>query len=88
MGEKKANIYIDCEGNVETDVYFKESNIPQLKEFLSSLGYGIDFVGPYEDSIELKKPFIDKPSIIKTITHDIDCGNFKVIFKILEDKFK
>jgi len=30
----KVNIYKDIKGNVDTNIYFKESEIPKLKEFL------------------------------------------------------
>jgi len=85
---KKANIYIDCVGNVETDIYYKESEIPKLKEFLESIGYEVEAIVHHKESKEVGKHFIDKPRIMKTISHDVDWDNPKVIFKILNEGYK
>jgi len=89
MSTKKANIYVDCVGNVDTDVYFKEEEIPKLKHFLESLGYTVESIESSKVSTERQKPFIqDKPRVSKKIVHEVDWANPKVIFKLLEGFYK
>jgi len=81
----KVNIYIDCEGNVDTDIYYSEKDIPKLKDFLGSLGYEIGDVGEHPKSIQKNKPFVyDKPRVAKKMAREVDWFNPKVIFIVID----
>ncbi|MBE3128962.1 MAG: hypothetical protein IMZ60_04710 [Actinobacteria bacterium] len=82
----KIQLYKDIEGNIETDRYFKERDIPKLKEFLTGLGYEVEDVTDFVPSFDKQLPFIDKPRVMKKTSREIDWHNPKVIFIVLNSK--
>lgn len=82
----KVQLYKDIEGNIETDRYFKERDIPKLKEFLAELGYEVEDVTDFVPSFDKQLPFIDKPRVMKKTSREIDWHNPKVIFIVLNSK--
>lgn len=86
---KKAKLYKDILGQIDTDVYFRESEVPKLISFLESLGYEVEPIQMHPSSENRHKPFIDdKPRVQKLITHEIDWYNPEIIEFILNNASK
>lgn len=83
----KIKIYRDCAGNIEIDHYFKESQIPALKNFLTSIGYEVEEeVENHTQSFKRNKPFRNiKPSVQKRFSREVDWLNPNVISFILDN---
>ena len=79
-------LFKDVKGNVEIDKYFKEKDVPKLKEFLEGLGYEVEDIADFLPSFNKNLPFIDKPRIMKRMTREIDWLNPNVIFLVLNSK--
>ena len=85
----KIKIFRDCQGNVDTNAYFKESEIPKLKSFLEDLGYQVEDVENHGESFRKGKPFrYEKPSVAKKIVHEVDWHNPKIITLLLNNSDK